>query len=330
MFSKMLPSEKNIIFKAIQSKQQRKVLQTLKPNITNKLDEYSFANNCVINWNTFGSDIVGYYEFVIIYFSPYCELTVTQITKYIIDLIYNEIKNISVTNVNQYSEFISKQLIFPDLVNYNNEIMEEIELKKIKADILEYLNSEYDCEFKFRNENSLGSVIIETSSKKIEDGSPVFMGHGFQIEERMNITQYICIKIFEKMLGENESSSVYFKLRDQGSIYTAITQFFFEQQYFITGIFTTYDSQKAQNIDGIDFNKETLEKKFTIGKRLLTNEVIFSRATSEYPFYSMSFNIVNSSELSVNDLIYKINHIGVEDMQFLLKKLKPLCFEVIQ
>lgn len=231
-------NEKKILFKSIPSGFQREVLQTLKRNISEQLEEISFINNCGITWNTFGSGITGYYEYIIIYFSPYCELKVEQIVDYIRKTLFQELEKATFLTAYKRNNFGGKEMCLPILIDHNIETLTEENFKEIKCSLRDYIDLEYDNLFLFKNDSYLKKIEVKNYLEKPAIGNFVFMGYGFQMVKRLNITDFLCIKIFEKILGDNESSSVYFEFRNRGDIYTAITQFFFEYQLLISQVQT--------------------------------------------------------------------------------------------
>lgn len=203
---------------------------------------------------------------------------------------FNDIfkKIISKSEIPKYDKFVEfittrkSGYIMDKVLQYIDEDFEKENVKKISREgyynqvnflkeiLLEGFNESFTVSNKIVKSKYNNLDCLQT----IDKGTLAFMG--IYIKNNYNVLyekQNIILKILEKYLGDNDTDSIYFKFREQGKIYTGVSNYITTTKTFITGIIGSYSDELWDSVlyelRGIEIN----EQRLYLAKEKLINEI---------------------------------------------------------
>lgn len=210
-----------------------------------------YKNNIIGTWNCIND--IGEKK-VIINLIHYSDINVdAQCLKRIIR---NVISNSEQASYEEYVEFKEKgsinimknvlAKIAPESCNdekiNSDEYYNQIKLiDKVLLDEFSVVNNSYE---------KMSQLQYDDCLDDISQGKLCFMGIYFYGDNDSFGTgeEYILLKIIEKYIGDNDTDSIYFKYREYGKIYTAITSYINNMRLFVTGVIGNYDEEFFDSI----------------------------------------------------------------------------------
>lgn len=158
---------------------------------------------------------------------------------------------------NYYDKEISKDDYYKQVKLINNILIEDFLIKTNENNIIENV-SYFDCIDNI-DKNTLcfmGVYAHDNINHLISDGE-----------------QYVLFKIIEKYIGANDTDSIYFKYREQGKIYTAVTNYINNMHLFLTGVIGNYDETFFNSVMSELKNIKINDKDLSLTKERLINEI---------------------------------------------------------
>ena len=235
-----------------------------------------YKNNSIGTWNCIND--IGEKKVIInlIYFD---DIKIDD--QYLKKIISNVISNSVLASYEEYVEFRKKGSI-----NIMKNVLAKIAPESCNDEELNY--DEYYNQIKFIDEVLLDKFSIESTNYQkmsqlqyddcldnIPQGELCFMGIYFYGDNDSFSTgeEYILLKIIEKYIGDNDTDSMYFKYRESGKIYTAITSYVNNMRLFVTGVIGNYDEEFfdliTEKLKGLTINKMNLD----MAKERVINEI---------------------------------------------------------
>jgi len=250
---------------------------------SNLLDVVLFENSIIGNWNVVNTINYKYILLNIIY-SEDSQINVSNIRHLVEKVLKNHHKpsyedylnfhNEKSKNTNIMYEVISK------IVVESSSVIKESEYFKQINQLINIFNIEFE-ENTNKNINKNQITLLEDIIETPDQGSLVFIGKCFyyKCKQDIKLPNILTFKLSEKIFGSNETSSIYFKFRKSGKIYTAISSCIPEKGIFLSGVITTYredcHTEVINEIESID--KFVDIKRFDLIKENLIKEINYLR-----------------------------------------------------
>lgn len=154
----------------------------------------------------------------------------------------------------------------------------------------------------------------------VKDQELSFMGSYCFCDIGGSLKKLLGYKILEKIYGTNEANSIYFTLRCEGKIYTAISSFIMEKGLFITGVMANYNNDLLKRTLDLTKGAKILEEIFLAAKRRLVDDIKFVAFQYGDMFALLPYIYAIKREVTMQEALNVINHIILEDIEKLVIK----------
>lgn len=111
--------------------------------------------------------------------------------------------------------------------------------------------------------------------ESIEEQELAFIGLYSSVKYR-NFREMLCYKLLEKIFGSNDINGVYFCFRERGWIYSGLSGFIIENDFFYTGAIMQYNSEHEVAINKAIEDFEFSTEEFEEAKNLLIDDFRYS------------------------------------------------------
>lgn len=235
-----------------------------------------YKNNIIGTWNCIND--IGKKK-VIINLIHYNNINID--TQYLKRIIGNVIYNSEQASYEEYVEFKEKgsinimknviAKIAPESCNDKQINSDEYynQIKIIDKILLE------DFSVVSENYEKMSQLQYDDCLDEVSQGKLCFMGIYFYGDNDSFSTgeEYVLLKIIEKYIGDNDTDSMYFKYRESGKIYTAITSYVNNMRLFVTGVIGNYNEEFFDSIIGELEGMTIDEISLDMAKERVINEV---------------------------------------------------------
>lgn len=111
--------------------------------------------------------------------------------------------------------------------------------------------------------------------ESIEEQALAFIGL-YSSVKYCNFKEMLCYKLLEKIFGSNDINGVYFCFRERGWIYSGLSGFIIENDFFYTGAIMQYNSEHEATINKAIEEFEFSAEEFEEAKNLLIDDLRYS------------------------------------------------------
>ncbi|WFR56986.1 hypothetical protein QA584_25780 [Anaerocolumna sp. AGMB13025] len=239
---------------------------------------------------------------------------------------------ISISDFPSYDEYLSywdKLSYSLDIISKILEAMGERRQQLIKKEEfykqLNLIKESFSVEFQYgrRHINGQteegGSAVTKSIQGNITNSQLSFMGSYFYTG-RVSFDEILQYKLLEKIYGTNETESIYFKFRESGRIYTALTSYVREKGIFVTGVLGTYQEalyeEVLSSISSVTITPTQIDR----AKRWLKEELAYIKFYYGEIFALYPFQSGREPITKMGDIYNAIDRIREEQVYALLIK----------
>lgn len=288
-------------------------------NYNKVLMKHSFFNyNMACSWAT--TQMPNFYE-VLFVISPVNNV----FPKSRIPDIYREnIHRIIKPEYHIYQDFINKFTDKSDLLTNVRRIItnERIMIYSEAAYMLQmsYILEELDWSFFHIStfEDSIPSAIstkpVDDISMNINHGTLCFIGCYFHTLEMNSLRKVLAYKLLEKLFGINESTSIYYPLRQRGLIYTGISTYFMNKSRFLTGVMGTYSDEFYNEVMTLIASFSITRDKFNYAKESLLNELKYTSFQYGELFTLFPYYCKTKRKVTLNEILSLLQILSMEEV----------------
>ena len=225
-------------------------------------------------------------------FAVYCQKKVeTDIIKKIIAFIAKSYKNPMITYdlYNSECEKINGQFIVP----FSKNVLYKNNTHVKKRDIMQ---------------------------KSISENELIFIGKYYPVMCQ-DFKEMLCYKVLEKILGSNDINGMYFQFREKGWIYTGLSGYVIENNFFYTGTIMQYNYERELTIiKAIETYRFSVED-FVEAKNLVLDDYKYSVLQYGEMFALLSYRL-QLFNTNISDFELCVQNITEDDIEL---KLRQLC-----
>jgi len=266
------------------------------------IKEIFFSHNMACSWSL--TRLLNIQELLFV-FSPVNHI-VTE--SFIFRICSNMVECLTLPEYSCYSNYINSIIVKSDLLSrVKRFIVDEkitllseadyaIEITKIKEAVKKpFIHIS-------RIEETIPVQQAPAELKAIDEnaikGQLCFMGLCFNTDEGSSLNVLLAYKLLEKIYGANESTSIYYPLRQRGQIYTGITSYYLEKGRFFTGVIGAYSVSLHESVKQLILSHNIDESMLQQAKESLYNETKYmafqyGEMFTLFPYYCKTMHIVN-------------------------------------
>lgn len=263
----------------------------------------------------------------------------------ILYVLFEKDKNIEVHDINRIFGESVHLFQIPDYYEYEQYMNGLLNSSDIIRNIIDYLSGKPKKVLTEEEYHSQTKTIIEAAKRpfkrgihfnsssdfipirnewniqnvNIEEHMLAFMGSYYFCDIDRSLKNLLGYKVLEKVYGTNEVDSIYFPLRCEGKIYTAISSFVMEKGLFLTGVMANYNDSLLQRTLELTKKAEILEEIFSSAKRRLVDDIKFVAFQYGDMFALLPYIYAVNHEVNMKEVLSLINNITLEDIQKLVK-----------
>ena len=242
-------------------------------------------------------------------------------------------KSVSLFKAPDYSEYVQymKQFlnssdIIKNIIDYLSVDSKGVLTQEEYNIQIEKIIKSMNCPFKrgiyFQGKQPLFLSRNQWDEKKIDiqEKKLAFMGNYCFGTVAGSLKKLLEYKILEKIYGTNEVDSVYFPLRCEGKIYTAISSYVMHKEIFLTGVLADYKESLLQQTLELAQGVKISEEVFLSARRRLIEDIKFVAFQYGDNFALLPYIYVIKREIEMKEIITKIMEITLEDIKKLAKQ----------
>ncbi len=169
--------------------------------------------------------------------------------------------------------------------------------------------------FNSSNDFSLIHNKWDAENAYAEKDKLAFMGTYYFCDIEGSLKKLLSYKILEKVYGTNEVDSIYFPLRCEGKIYTAISSFVMEKGLFLTGVMGNYNEDLLQRAVELAKNATIPDDIFISAKRRLVDDIKFVAFQYGDIFALLPYIYAIKREISMREILHLIKQITLDDVR---------------
>lgn len=236
------------------------------------------------------------------------------------------IHTFSIPRYKEYCAYLQKLTQNADVVRKmidvlsgdKKELLEEEVYQKQMREILEVMHTsfqpgiQFEEDAQFKEEN----VRIKSGEKKIDvqEHKLAFMGGYYHTKTAGELKRLLCYKIMEKVFGTNETDGVYFPLRCEGKIYTAVSSFVMDNELLLTGVMADYSQKLLEETVSYAKNVKITQELFQGAKRRVIDDIKFVAFQYGEMFAVLPYIYVVKRMLTLDEIVQVLSEIKMEDI----------------
>ena len=223
-------------------------------------------------------------------------------------------------------QFINSPDIIRNIIDYlsvdSKGILPEEEYEAQAEKILKSMSQSFQKGIHFQDNHQLFFIENQRDEKKIniQEKKLAFMGNYCFGEVAGSLKKLLEYKILEKVYGTNEVDSVYFPLRCEGKIYTAISSYVMHKEVFLTGVLADYKESLLQQTLELAQGVEISEEVFLSARRRLIEDIKFVAFQYGDDFALLPYIYAVKREIKMEEILTEIMKITLEDVEKLAKQ----------
>lgn len=198
------------------------------------------------------------------------------------------------------------------------ELLEEKVYQKQMQEILEVMHTSFQPGIQFEEETqALGENIrikCEEKMLDVQEHKLAFMGGYYLTRTAGELKRLLCYKIMEKVFGTNETDGVYFPLRCEGKIYTAVSSFVMDNELLLTGVMADYSQELLEETISYAKNVKMTQELFQGAKRRVIDDIKFVAFQYGEMFAVLPYIYVVKRMLTLDEIVQELSEITLEDM----------------
>ena len=148
----------------------------------------------------------------------------------------------------------------------------------------------------------------------VQEHKLAFMGGYYLAKTRGELKKLLCYKVMEKVFGTNETDGVYFPLRCEGKIYTAVSSFVMDHELLLTGVMADYSQALLEETISYAKNVEITQELFQGAKRRVIDDIKFVAFQYGEMFAVLPYIYEVKRMLTLEEIVQILSEIKLEDM----------------
>lgn len=118
--------------------------------------------------------------------------------------------------------------------------------------------------------------------------------------------ELLCYKVLEKLLGSNDVNGVYFSFRKQGWIYTGLSGFVIESNFFYSGAILQYNEEHANQIMNAIESFEFSIKEFENAKKMVCDDYYYAVFQFGEEFALLPYKLQVENAINLEEHLSKV------------------------
>lgn len=198
------------------------------------------------------------------------------------------------------------------------EILEEDVYHRQMHEVLEAMHTPFQLGIQFEEAVRDSKESIRTTEEEmkidVQEHKLAFMGGYYLTETAGELKKLLCYKIMEKIFGTNETDGVYFPLRCEGKIYTAVSSFVMDNELLLTGVMADYSPKLLEETVSYAKNVTLTQELFQSAKRRVIDDIKFVAFQYGEIFAVLPYIYVVKRMLTLEEIVKVLSEIQLEDM----------------
>lgn len=225
----------------------------------------------------------------------------------------------------EYVQYMKSLLNGPDIVRNiidylsgsPKKILTEEEYHRQTKTILEVADRPFKRGIHFHSNSDFKLIRNEWDSQNsnVEEQRLAFMGSFYFCDAGGSLKKNLEYKVLEKVYGTNEADSIYFPLRCEGKIYTAISSFVMEKELFLTGVMGNYNNNLMERTLELTKTAEIFPEIFSSAKRRLVDDIKFVAFQYGDMFALLPYIYAIKREVGMQEVLGAIHQITLGDIK---------------
>lgn len=224
----------------------------------------------------------------------------------------------------QYMQhFLDRSDIIKNIIDYLSDSLKRLLTKEeyeMQAElVLKTAGRPFKRGIHFNSDYAFSSSKKPWKDEKIniEETKLAFMGSYCFSKVDGSLRKLLAYKILEKIYGTNEVDSVYFPLRCEGKIYTAISSYVMHKEIFLTGVLADYKESLLHQTLKLAQDIHITDEIFLSAKRRLIDDIKFIAFQYGHTFALLSYIYTLKREIEMPEIFKAIMEITLEDIKSL-------------
>lgn len=173
-------------------------------------------------------------------------------------------------------------------------------------------------------------VGIDKKSMKLEiiaENELAFVGM-ISVSTANTFKEMLIYKMLEKLFGANDTNGIYYEFREQGWIYTGLSGFIIDKNYFYSGVIMQYDKEHEKEVIHKIKNISFSIKEFDDAKKLVLDDYKYSifQYGMEFTLLPYKLQIEEATEfvacletINLNEVMQRVNQVQMDGQRLRLR-----------